>query len=199
MYELAIDELAAMAGVQGARCLTLPPGGLGRVGDTTVCDHCDSTCPARLRAWLRAWLRADVVGHQPAVAPFIEGLIPAEAAAALPPADALPGAALGEEEEPFAFVEGLVEEHKVLLRAAGYSDHRRQGSVHKYSSYLKKTVLTAQFNTRGELFEEEAWARAATACVALANNLTSTNQASHDKLFKNYMRGFSTFVRLAQP
>jgi len=43
MYELAIDELAAMAGLQGARCPTVPPGGLGRVGDITVCDHCDST------------------------------------------------------------------------------------------------------------------------------------------------------------
>jgi len=133
------------------------------------------------------------------VEPLIEGLLPAEASAALAPADALPGAALGDGGEPFAFAEGLVEEHKVLLRAAGYSDHRRQGSVHKYSSYLKKTVLAAQFNTRSELFEQEAWARAATACVALADGLASTNTASHDKLFKNYMRGFSTFVRLAQP
>lgn len=112
---------------------------------------------------------------------------------------------MGEDEEPGAefpsaeFLSALVEEHRLLLKAVGYSDRRRQGSVHKYSSYLEKTVLAAKFECRSALFQEEAWARAATACVGMATGAAATNTASFDKLYKNYMRGFTTFVRLAQP
>lgn len=87
----------------------------------------------------------------------------------------------------------------MLLKAAGYSDRRRQGSVHKYSAYLAKTVLVAEFASRVELFEPDAWTRAARACVEMASAAAATNTASLDKLYKNYMRGFTTFARLAQP
>ena len=96
------------------------------------------------------------------------------------------------------FLHSLAEEHCVLLKAAGYSDRRRQGSVHKYSSYLVKIVLAAEFASRDELFEPDAWARAAKACVDMASAAAESNTASLDKLYKNYMRGFTTFVSLAQ-
>ena len=88
-------------------------------------------------------------------------------------------------------------EHKALLVAGGYSDHRRQGSVHKYSGYLRRIMLEGEFESRSDLFEAEARGRAESVCWTMAGASSSTNSAGVRKLYKNYMRGFTTFVRLA--
>ena len=124
--------------------------------------------------------------------PFLEGLAEDGAGAHVP--DEPDNQGEGADQN---FLNAVIAEHRAMLRAAGYSDHRRQGSVHKYSAYLKRIILAAGFESRSALFEHDAWSRAARACIELSEAGRATNTASSDKLYKNYMRGYSTFVKLA--
>ena len=188
-YGLSLEDMEEIMGAP-------PPPPPPHPG-TTPRHHTQAPAPGRRQAPIRA-------AHPPAAGsyekqvpqnPLVEGLPTTQEPVAV---HTIPRGGGGE--NPLVdFLPALIAEHRVLLKAAGYSDYRGHGSVHKYSSYLANIVRVAEFKSRGDLFESEAWARAKAACVSIAFAAAATNTTKPDKLHSNYMRGFTTFVRFARP